>query len=762
MPSVQDALTRAVASIDRGDLQSAEEIGQRILRDDPHCTRALHVLGVVARKMERPELAVRFLHAAIATPGDDAAIQCELGLALLDTKKLPEALVHFRRAAEINPDYGDAHLNIGATLDRFGQPEMALPHCKRAVELLPENKFALFNLGNVWRSLRQLDRASHAFTDATRIDPQFANAYWNDACCRLLAGDFAKGWRQYEWRELAGEVQIDRYPQPRWQGESLSGKSILVHAEQGIGDEILFASCLPDLIARAGQCNAICDPRLSEIFARSFPTAKIYGISRRKDRQGAAVAESADYQIAAGSVPLYLRSSRDAFPMQPSFLKADAKKVLRWRNRFAELGPGMKIGISWRAGGQPLQRHMRTTTLGAWREILTTPGAQFVNLQYGDSADELAAAERQHGVKIHDGSDADPLIDMDAFAAKIAALDLVISVGNATVHLAGALGVKTWTLLPQVPGWRWMIAGDESIWYRSVRLFRQTDRGDWTAVFDRVGKLLRETIAANPVKSAEHRPPRGWTDIPSRPTAPELDLDMAAEFQQAAAAASREELAQAEAICRRILDHVPRHVPALSLLAQIARQTGRLDLAIRSLTRAVAAADRDSLLCMNLAILQHEGGQIAEAMQNYRRAIAIDPGSTDAHFGLAKALHAAGRLDDAIAMLQSVVRLRPDHHKALNFLGGYCLAASRLEEAEHALRTAVRLQPEYMAAFNNLGMVLERQQRLPEALACFDRAVELDETCHQALNNLVGVLERLGQRSAAELVRRRAGEIAAR
>src|SRR5262249_25622293 len=161
------------------------------------------------------------------------------------------------------------------------------------------------------------------------------------------------------------------------------------------------------------------------------------------------------------------------------FLKTDEGAVTLWRKRLSALGPGLKIGISWRAGGKPQERRKRMIPLDTWKDVLTTPGVHFVNLQYSDSSDEVAQIGKELGIKIHDWEEGDPLVDMDGFAAKIKALDLVISVGNATVHVAGAVGTPAWTLLPMVPSWRWMVRGEQSPWYSSVLLFRQPKRDDW-------------------------------------------------------------------------------------------------------------------------------------------------------------------------------------------------------------------------------------------------------------------------------------------
>ena len=794
MQDTREALARAAAMVDAGQFAEAEEIGRQILRQVPNCPSALVVLGIAARKTARPQEAVDWLRKACACRPDDSAIRTELGRALADCRRLNEAALELAWAAELNPGNAEACLNLGAVLGQLDSPEQAIRWCRRAVELAPDDAVARFNLGAIARSLGSLDEATAALEKAVRLAPDFAAAHWNLGYCYLLAGDFRLGWPEHEWRVPAGEVAIDRYPQPRWNGQSLAGRTILVHSEQGIGDEILFASCLGDVIESARHCVLVCEPRLEPLFRRSFPKATVHGFARRQDRQGMRldelVAEPIDVQIPIGSLPLFLRPARHDFPNRDRFLTADASRMAEWKNRYEKLGAGLRVGISWRAGGQPSERRMRTTALDAWRPILAVREVQFVNLQYGDCVDDLAAARREMGVQIHDWPDADPLVDMDAFAAKIAALDLVVSVDNSTVHLSGALGVLTWALLPHVPGWRWSIGDERSVWYPSVRLLRQPTIGDWPAVFEAAARLLRSTIAApSPGKAGADS---ATLNTPARPSLGEASLRRPAAVRDGNAdpgkagggdrdgkvvgglpwacgnplpadgatsaevgwgptiaaardAFERNDFATAEELARQVLDHAPRNVQAANLLGAIAGRTGRVDLAIRTLVRAKAMAADDPVVARNLAAALADSGQFDRAIDAYRRLLDEHPDSFDAWLGLGKTLHSAGRNAEAIAAVQKAVAIRPEAHKTFNLLGAWCLAAGRLAEAETALREAVRLRPDYMAAHNNLGIALERQNRLADARNCFAQAFALDHTCLQAANNLTSLENKLGQ-----------------
>ena len=449
-------LAEGAAAFDAHQHARAEDLCHAVLMQQPGNPGALYLLGAIARRSGRLDLSVDCLQEALLARPKDAAVQQELGLAFQQLGQLNQAEAAFRAALNCDPNFQSALVNLGALLEETGRYEEALEICRRAELLAPDCPLTHYNLGNILRALACNDEAIAHFERAIALDPNFAKARWNLSIACLSAGNFERGWQEYEARETTGQAVFDDYSQPRWTGDDLRNKTLLIHAEQGIGDEILFASCYPDIIPRAKQTVLVCDPRLKTLFARSFPTTRVIGHRRRVDRKPPDLDAECDVQIPAGSVPQFVRPSTESFPNRKRFLVPDPVARREWLRRFEQLGPGPKIGMSWQAGGQPSERRRRTTPLELWRDVFAIPGVQFVNVQYGDAADDIAAAREQFGVTIHDWPHADrmaadPLVDLDAFAAKVAALDLVISVGNATVHMAGALGVTTWTILPLVP-----------------------------------------------------------------------------------------------------------------------------------------------------------------------------------------------------------------------------------------------------------------------------------------------------------------------
>ncbi len=462
------------------------------------CTDLAHTLA----DSQQHEEALACYRRAVALAPRSAIPLFNLGCALRDIDRLEEAADAFARAAQVEPGYADAHLNHGITLRELGRTQDAIAAFDRVLSLRSD-------------------------------DPQ---AHLQRALAWLAAGEFAHSWDEYEWRWRA---ELEPVPPlvPRWDGGSLCDKSLLVRGEQGIGDEIMFASCLGEIARQTRRCGIECDPRLATIFARSFPLVEIYP---RPLQPGNAPGARFDVEIPLGSVPRFVRRSRDAYPCAGRYLIPDASAVARWKIALDALGPGLKVGLAWKGGRRGEFQRRRSTHPAVWSQLLQTPGVQFVSVQHGEVSDDLSQLrsagltpgamlshpEVRRGVGEHagcngrgaclrrrtdesmapegnaactrmhtfDGFDAED--GFDDFAALIAALDLVISVDNSTVHLAGALGTETWVLLPFAADYRWLTGTETSPWYASLRLYRQPKPGDWTSVFARVSDALLRRIGS--------------------------------------------------------------------------------------------------------------------------------------------------------------------------------------------------------------------------------------------------------------------------
>ncbi len=459
----------------------------------PEYPEAFYHLALVAQRRGAHRDAVASLERATALRQDYADAHNALGASLLELGDVERAAAEFEQAIAAQPDFAFAHNNLGYVLLRdLGDYERGIAHIETALRLAPHDPGAWCNYTMSLSHQGRLDEAIVICDRLLAARPDMHEARLNRALAALRLGRFAEAWPDYEARKLVRSNYIPRaFPFTEWRGEALVGKTILAYAEQGLGDEIMFASCLPELIARAGHCVVECSPRLEKLFARSFPDAVVHaGGQAERDQRWLSSLGRVDYQVAIGSLPAYFRRQRADFPAHQGYLHAGAGQTARWRERLRALGSGLKVGISWRGGMASTRRELRSMQLLDWLPLLKTPGCDFVSLQYGECGAELVALAGQHGFAAHHWPQA--IEDYDETAALVAALDLVISVQTAVVHLSGALGRPAWALVPAVPEWRYQQSGETMPWYPGVRLLRQPQLGDWQPVVARAAQDLAQ------------------------------------------------------------------------------------------------------------------------------------------------------------------------------------------------------------------------------------------------------------------------------
>lgn len=464
------------------------------------------------------------LRSAIALQPDQASAHCNLGLIKQWSGETQSAIEHFREAIRHNPELLEAYqnlilslgekgefseaLNIGnQATEKFhgnpdlystigtiqwynGQLESASQYFSKALDVDPTHDEARIGLGLIYRDLRDYENAKHCFRQVIAHEPENAVARLNLSFLWLLQGDFKRGWPEYEQRYHTREAPL-LLNFPLWDGGKLDKKKLLITSEQGLGDEIMFASCLPDVIAQAKHCTIACDERLVTLYRNSFPTTTVTGCNRTENLDWTKSVDDIDVQIPIGSLPLYFRQKPEDFLSHSGYLNADPLQTEKWKERLDSLGDGLKIGISWKGGLIKTRAITRSIPLHQWLPILqaslpSTP-IHFVSLQYGDSS-EIIDFQKSAGLEIHSWKEA--IEDFNDTAALIQSLDLIISVQTAIVHLAGALGKKVWALIPYSPEWRYMSNGITLPWYPSARLFRQKQPGAWASTIEEVTKEL--------------------------------------------------------------------------------------------------------------------------------------------------------------------------------------------------------------------------------------------------------------------------------
>ncbi|CAO3377773.1 tetratricopeptide repeat protein [Azospirillum argentinense] len=476
MATLLDVLDAAVNHHMAGRLAEAAQDYRVVLDVEPAQPDALHLLGVAEAQRGAHAAAVALIARSLRTRPDAAAPWANLGGALRVLGDAERAGAALTRALALDPALADALTNLGSVRHALADHPAALKWLERADRLRPGHADTALNRGIVLRDARRFAESDACLDTLLAARPDHAEAHLARAVSRLVRGDLRAGWDEFEWRPR-------RLPAPPWAGEPLEGRRILLHAEQGFGDTIQFARYAP-LVARAGG-RVILD-----VHPLQFRLLRSLGPDIQVLARGPAPAPH-DLHCPLMSLPRAFGTDLASIPASPAYLSAEADEVVRWGRRIAEAdtatGSGPRVGLVW--AGNPNHRNDRNRSIPVKRlaPLLDTPGLRLFSLQTGDAKAARPAALPDLTAGIRDFADS---------AAILANLDLVIAVDTATIHLAGALGVPAWLLLPYAPDWRWLLDRADSPWYPSLRLFRQPRPGDWDSVLSAVAEELKRFTAA--------------------------------------------------------------------------------------------------------------------------------------------------------------------------------------------------------------------------------------------------------------------------
>jgi tetratricopeptide (TPR) repeat protein len=398
------------------------------------------------------------------------------GVVLKELRRFDEALVDFDKAVSLDSKYADALNNRGITYRELGRFDEAIKDLNKAISLKADFEKAYNNRGNIQKDLQHYDLAMEDFNRAIQLDPEYVDAYWNKALCMLHLGDFKSGWPLYEWRwkrdkSISGEPITTT--KPMWSGES--DKTIFLWSEQGVGDEIMFASLVPELQQTSMHVILHCDKRLVPLFKRSF----MGNISFCNDRD-TVDENSYDFHIPMGSLPLILRPTLSSFKKgSQAYLKCQQSKADALKSTLLGKQKEILVGISWLSKSKIPGAIQRNVDLAEIAQHLNKPNIKLVNLQYGDVSGEIKSLKDNQNIDVIQVEEIDNKNDIDGLAALIMACDHIVTIDNATVHLASALGAKTKLLLPINHEWRWGLEPKTSYWYDSLELYRQKQLNDW-------------------------------------------------------------------------------------------------------------------------------------------------------------------------------------------------------------------------------------------------------------------------------------------
>ncbi len=524
IPAIQDYKNNGTQHYQAGHLNQAEKLCREVLQSNPNHPEALHLLGAIAYQNKQYSMAIELIGKAIAANQRIPQFHNTIGAALRAIGKFEEAIAAYKQAVLLRPDYAEAYNNMAnafsaqgryadavekynqvvslnpdnveaynsmaVALQYQGKYTAALEKCNRALSLKPDYVEAYNTIASVLLKKGLYAEAIENYRQTLRLNPDYAEAHTNLGMALLLNERFEEGWAEYQWR-LSDEkaFHLHHYQSPCWDGSSFAGRRLLVHYEQGFGDNIQFIRYLPMVKARGG--TVLCE-MLKPLIGlwRGFP-----GIDELIEASSnSKPAVKFDFHVPLLELPRIFGTTLETIPAEVPYLHADSTKAEYWRQRIA--GTSFKVGIVWAGKPAHSEDSNRSCRLQHFAPLAKIPGVRLYSLQKGPAAGQISELPGTMTVK-NPGEEFEDFTDT---AAAIENLDLVISVDTAVLHLAGAMGKPAWAILPFTPDWRWMLNRQDSPWYPTMKLFRQKKRGQWEPVFQRVAEELR-IMAAKSQKS---------------------------------------------------------------------------------------------------------------------------------------------------------------------------------------------------------------------------------------------------------------------
>lgn len=460
-------------------LQAAEEWYHRALETRPQYFNALDGLGLVLGDLRRHDEAIGIFKRMLALAPEDVPARVNLGNAYYECRRFDDALTVFREVLALETDNVAAHNGLGSVLVELGRIDEAMASFDRVLEIDPAYVGAIYNRGVAFERLLRFEDAVREYERCEAVDPEFAEPGWNRSLVLLLHGHFQEGWPGYEARtRLRSASPVSEFPCSRWTGkQKLAGKKLLIRTEEGYGDNIQMLRYTRLLEARGAECWIQCRQPLAGLMARSFPSARVITPD--------AMPEHLDFHIPVMSLPGAMKTFTEAdIPAEVPYLAVDPLRLAHWWEM-----TGGAVGLVWRGNPNHANDHNRSSRLVDFLSLIDRhPRVRFVTLQKELTLEERGLLEVRDNVFMLD----EELVDFDESAAVIGNLRLLITIDSAPAHLAGALGIPVWILLPFHGEWRWLRDRDDSPWYPTARLFRQTAFGDWPSVIQRIDTQLKQ------------------------------------------------------------------------------------------------------------------------------------------------------------------------------------------------------------------------------------------------------------------------------
>lgn len=705
---------------EQGDYAAAIDLYKRALSIEPDA-QTYNNLGNVQKRCGFLEEAFASFQQALSIDSRCLEAHCNLGLLFQQMGALEKALASMETAREINPSSALVQCNLTTVLLDLHRFSDALESAKRALELDPDMVEAVSNLGNVHLELGRLQDAATSFERALALSPDFAKARHNLSYAQLAMGQFAQGWPNYEYRVDEHRNSREPSPLPQWKGQPTSAQDrLLLFVEQGLGDMLQFARYLPLVAERfpAGVTLYAIRPLVS-LFRRSFPMITVV--------DAVPADQSAwQWQCPLLSLPLAFGTVLETIPNRVPYLVPDPERVTQWKERIDRLQLPLqghkKIGLVWKPGTAMNIARLKATSLQTLAPLLKQPSFTWFSLQKEPDPELVQWVNNNRIVDWSSG-----FHDFDDTAALAVNMDLVISVDTSVAHLAGGLGLPTWLLNRYASDWRWMREREDSPWYSTVRIFAQTQPGDWDGVVQRMFPALIEwhssQVASEPSQAAD-----------------------ASEWRRRGNTALQEGKWSEAAICyRRGIEACATDAPCHSNLGFALLQMGQRDEARQMLSAALALSPKDFDAMYMLGTLAQDASDMTQALAYFRAALAANPDFEQCRRSLCMALVQGGQPEQARVVMNERPAVDNNSFDYFLFKGNMHLACAEYVEAEAALLTACSMDPTNTTALNNLGAAQLGKRDAISAIATYGKVLAISPKLASTFCNRAAAFQLSGQ-----------------
>jgi predicted O-linked N-acetylglucosamine transferase (SPINDLY family)/ADP-heptose:LPS heptosyltransferase/glycosyltransferase involved in cell wall biosynthesis len=674
----------------------------------PHHAEAWGNLGTVLHGENKLEEAITHYLKSLEINSHNFIVQSNLGRAFKETGRDDAAITCYEQAISIDPHNLNPYNRLGEIFFAREDWQKAWDYFQQAVTLDPNYAFSLSRLGVIHMEWQEPERAATYFERAIACDPEYAYAHVNLSIALLLKGEYPRGFIEYEWRWQTQDFlqQNSNFSQPAWDGSDLQDRTLLIYAEQGLGDFMQFIRYLPLVKAKCGDHSKI---------VLTSPASILPLLRDNRDLvkdidliEMDSPLPKFDICVPLLSLPRILGANVASIPTDIPYLYARHDQVAL---PSCSASARLRIGIVWATCSANSNVGKRSCPLGVFQKLVSSNSVTFYSLQTEIPSTETDLFD-ELGDRIVDLRDR--IQNFADTAAIIEQMDLIISIDSAVAHLAGAMGKQVWLLLPFASDWRWMLEREDSPWYPTMCLFRQRQVNDWHGIIDRVTTALHN-LCHNGEVIQKISP-----CISSKTSLQDMQLDPDAMLKIGIDRLNAGEFVEAAKIYQQILQVQPDNFNALYLAGVTAFHLDRLAEAIGYLQQAISLKSDHAEAYKKLADIYEKQGNRDDAIATYHKAISLKPNQASFYMSLGIAYFNSQQFNLALEQFQTAITLEPLSSNTYNWIGMTVLELGRLEDAVTAFRSSISYQPEYVDAHVNLGIVLLKLGNLAEGLTEYE------------------------------------------